>query len=343
MPSYDAVLLVSFGGPEGREDVIPFLENVLRGRNVPRERMLEVAEHYYQFGGVSPINEQNRQLRASLESILGERGPALPVYWGNRNWRPLLPDVVLQMRDDGVRRALAFVTSAFSSYSGCRQYRENLAAACTAVGPGAPQIDKLRVFYNHPSFIEVVSEGVQRQLEQLTPEESSRCVVLFSAHSIPRGMAENCRYEAQLREASRLVAERLKLPRWELVYQSRSGPPSQPWLEPDVAARIEQLASSDHIRAAIVVPLGFVSDHVEVLFDLDEEAAGVCRRLGVRMLRAPTAGTHPEFVEMIRQLILERIDPSIPKLSKGVDGPSHDVCPEDCCLYAPARPGVASR
>src|SRR5687768_15063102 len=199
--SYDAILVVSFGGPEGRDDVLPFLENVLRGKNVPRERMLEVAEHYYRFGGVSPINEQNRRLIAALERELAEHGPRLPVYWGNRNWQPLLPDTLAQMGRDGVTRALAFFTSAYSSYSGCRQYRENIAAAQGLIGVTAPRVDKLRVFYNHPGFIEPMVKSLRTSLAKIPGAQRSRAIVLFSAHSIPTAMAENCRYEAQLREA----------------------------------------------------------------------------------------------------------------------------------------------
>jgi len=232
---YDAVLLVSFGGPDGPDDVMPFLENVLRGRNVPKERMLEVAEHYHHFGGKSPINEQNLALLAALRDELGRRGPNLPVYWGNRNWHPLLGDTLRQMADDGVRRAVAFVTSAYSSYSGCRQYRENIAAAAAPLGDRAPQIDKIRVFFNHPGFVQPMANRVRRALDSLsgrpTPGQgsgaegiSSPATVLFTAHSIPTSMADGCRYVAQLTEASRLVAEHAAAPAWRLVFPQENLP-----------------------------------------------------------------------------------------------------------------------
>jgi protoporphyrin/coproporphyrin ferrochelatase len=300
--------------------------------------MLEVAEHYYHFGGVSPINEQNRQLVAALEQELAAHGPQLPVYWGNRNWRPLLPDVLAQMARDGVKRALAFFTSAYSSYSGCRQYRENIAAAQEIVGPTAPQVDKLRVFYNHAGFIEPMIESLRRCLDQIPQANRSPATVLFSAHSIPTSMASNSRYQQQLLEASRLVADGAGAARWELVYQSRSGPPHQPWLEPDVCDRIEQLHAAGGLAELIIVPIGFISDHLEVLYDLDAEAANLCKQLGVRMQRADTVGVHPRFIQMIRELIVERTSPGSERLALGTLGPSHDVCPADCCLYQPQRP-----
>src|SRR5688572_17406898 len=274
MPKYDAFLLVSFGGPESREDVLPFLENVLRGRNVPRERMLEVAEHYYHFDGVSPINAQNRALIEALRGEFAAAGVDLPIYWGNRNWHPLLPDTVGQMRDDGVRRALAFFTSAFSSYSGCRQYRENVTAAREAVGQGAPEIEKLRSFFNHPGFLEPMAEQVGQALGEIPADRREAAHIVFTAHSIPSTMAAGCRYEAQLHEASRLVAQTCNHPRFDVVYQSRSGPPTQPWLGPDVGDHLRQLASQG-VRDVVVVPIGFISDHMEVLFDLDYEAKHV--------------------------------------------------------------------
>src|SRR6476660_10345132 len=221
---YDALLIVSFGGPDGPDDVLPFLENVLRGRNVPRERMLEVAEHYFEFGGRSPINDQNRALIAALEQELSAHGPHLPIYWGNRNWHPLLADTLRQMSSDGIRRALAFVTSAYSSYSSCRQYRENIAAAQTEVGAAAPVVDKLRVFFNHPGFIEPMIENVRAALEKIPAKRRGNAELLFSAHSIPQAMAHGCRYQAQLQEASRLIAEGVGQINWRLVFQSRSGP-----------------------------------------------------------------------------------------------------------------------
>jgi len=335
---YDAILLLSFGGPEGPDDVLPFLENVLRGKHVPRERMLEVAEHYRRFGGVSPINQQNKGLIAALEAELAEQGPALPIYWGNRNWHPLLGDTLRQMADDGVRRALAFVTSAYSSYSGCRQYREDVDRARQELGSQAPEIDKLRVFFNHPGFIEPMVDSVVDQLNHVPAARRSQTLLLFTAHSIPSAMAENCRYVAQLKEACRLVAQAAGHQRWELVYQSRSGSPKQPWLEPDVCDRINQLVSEEKLRELVILPIGFISDHLEVLFDIDIEARELCERLGVTMHRAATVGTHPRFVQMIRELIVERISDESQRLALGDLGPSHDICPEDCCLYTPQRP-----
>lgn len=338
MAEYDAILVVSFGGPEGRDEVLPFLENVLRGRNVPRERMLAVAEHYYHFGGVSPINEQNRQLVAALERELAESGPQLPVYWGNRNWHPLLPETIGRMAADGVKHALAFFTSAFSSYSGCRQYRENIEAARLEVGPAAPQIDKLRVFYNHPGFIEPMVESLAACLANIPPAERGGATVLFTAHSIPLAMADNCRYVEQLNEASRLVAEGAGASRWELVYQSRSGSPQQPWLEPDVCDRIRDLHADCGLANVVLVPIGFISDHMEVLYDLDVEARQVCDELGVHLQRAATVGVHPKFVRMIRDLVVERATGASERPALGALGASHDVCPANCCLYQPARP-----
>lgn len=328
-PAYDALLVVSFGGPEGPDDVIPFLENVLRGRNVPRERMLEVAEHYQHFGGVSPINAQNRALIAALEAELRAGGIQLPIYWGNRNWHPLLPDSLREMAAAGVRRALAFVTAAFSSYSGCRQYRANIADAQAQVGPQAPQVDKLRVFYNHPGFIHPMADRVRDALEQIAPDRRSDAALVFTAHSIPVSMAQHSDYEAQLREACRLVSTELGRGDAPLVYQSRSGPPSQPWLEPDICDYLRARHEAG-CRDIVVVPIGFISDHMEVIYDLDTEAAQLCQQLGLNMVRAATVGTHPRFVQMIRELIEERIS-GAPRLALGNRGAHHDVCPEDCC------------
>jgi len=335
---YDAFLLVSFGGPERREDVLPFLENVLRGRNVPRERMLEVAEHYYHFGGVSPINAQNRALVAALNDEFAAAGLKLPLYWGNRNWHPLLPDTLAQMKTAGVRRAIAFFTSAFSSYSGCRQYRENIAAAQQAVGDRAPQVDKLRSFFNHPGFIEPMIERTREALNQIPAERRQAAHLIFTAHSIPLAMANNCQYETQFREASRLVAAGLGHANWRLAYQSRSGPPSQPWLGPDVGEALAELAS-DKATDVVVIPIGFISDHMEILYDLDEEARLKAAELGLNFVRGGTVGTHPRFVRMIRELVEERMSPGSPRLVLGELGPSHDICPVDCCLSGmPARP-----
>ncbi|QDT12034.1 ferrochelatase [Planctomycetes bacterium K23_9] len=334
---YDSFMLVSFGGPEGPDDVMPFLENVLRGKNVPRERMLEVAEHYSHFGGVSPINEHNRQLLAAIRTEFESAGVDLPVYWGNRNWNPLFPDTLQQMKDDGCRRSLAFFTSMFSCYSGCRQYRENIIAAQEQVGEGAPIVEKVRMGFNHPLFIETMAESVQNEIDTLGVVTSD-VTVLFTAHSIPMSMADNCDYEKQLREASRLVADKVGASDWNLVYQSRSGPPQQPWLEPDVCDAIAEMDDQKKIGHLVVVPIGFVSDHMEVMFDLDEEAADLCQQRGIKMGRAKTAGTSPKFVQMVRMLVEERIGKSQQKLAVGELGAWHDVCPADCCQYTPRRP-----
>jgi ferrochelatase len=327
-PEYDALLLLSFGGPEAPEDVLPFLENVVRGRGVPRERLLEVAEHYSHFGGVSPINEQNRALLAAIRAELD-----LPVYWGNRNWHPLVEDTVATMRADGVRRALVFVTSAYTSYSGCRQYQDDLARARSAVGEGAPELDKLRHYFNHPGFIEPAADGVRAAL---VGRPDARLV--FTAHSIPLSMEASSGprghlYTAQLREASRLVAEAVRGPgaEFDVVWQSRSGPPSVPWLEPDVNDHLAALAAAG-TGAVVVSPIGFVSDHMEVLFDLDVEAREAAAAAGIGFARAQTAGTHPAFVSMLRELVQERLDPDVPRRALGRFGPSHDICLAGCCL-----------
>ena len=334
--TYDAVLVVAFGGPEGPADVLPFLENVLRGKNVPRERMLEVAEHYQHFGGKSPLNEQTRALVEALRTELSARGPQLPVYWGNRNWHPLLPDTLAEMARDGVRRALGFFTSAYSSYSSCRQYRENIATAQQAVGPQAPAIDKLRVYYNHPGFISPMIERVREALEPIPADRRGAASVVYTAHSIPLSMADHCDYAAQIAEAARLVSEPLDIKRFEVAYQSRSGPPQQPWLEPDICDLLRKKHAAG-TRDVVIVPIGFLSDHVEVLYDLDVEARAVCDELGLNMVRAATVGSHGQFVGMIRELILERTA-AAPRQSLGHFGPSHDVCPDDCCLYPVTRP-----
>jgi protoporphyrin/coproporphyrin ferrochelatase len=299
-PDYQAVLLVAFGGPEGPDDVIPFLENVLRGKNVPRERMLAVAEHYQRFGGVSPINSQNRALVEALEREFQKCGIALPVYWGNRNWHPLLADTLRSMRETGIRRALAFFTSAYSSYSSCRQYLENIEQAQREVGDGAPQVDKLRAYFNHPGFIESWIERAGDALACLPAERRPTARFVFTAHSIPTAMAGKCRYEGQLREASRLVADALGVgqERWHVAYQSRSGPPSQPWLEPAIVDCLRTL-KTDGARDVVIIPIGFISDHIEVLYDLDVEARQAADEMGLNLVRVKTLGTHPRFVRMI--------------------------------------------
>jgi len=338
--SYDALLIVSFGGPEGMDEVMPFLENVLRGRNVPLERMRAVAHHYEMFGGVSPINSQNRTLIAALEKELETNGPHLPIYLGNRNWHPMLSDTLRQMKDDGIKNALAFFTSAYSSYSGCRQYREDIMRAQAEVGAGAPQIEKLRAFYNHPGFIEPNVENVRAALDQIPVERRERAQIAFTAHSIPLSMAANCAYEAQLLETCRLVAEGAKTERWRLVFQSRSGPPTQPWLEPDICDYLRELKEAG-TEDVVIAPVGFISDHMEVIYDLDTEARALSEKIGLNMIRASTVGSHPTFVKMIRELILERTVHDYPKRFSGTRGASHDVCPTDCCLMGAGRPVVA--
>jgi ferrochelatase len=324
-PAYDAILVLSFGGPEKPDDVIPFLENVLRGRNVPRERMLAVAEHYHHFDGKSPINDHNRALIAALKGELASHGLQLPIYWGNRNWHPLLADTLRQMRADGVRKALGFVTSIFSSYSGCRQYLEDIERARAEVA-GAPEIHKLRKFYNHPLFIEAQADEVRDALRGRPAR------IIFTAHSVPLAMAETSDYQKQLQEACRLVAESVGISDWRLVYQSRSGAPNQPWLEPDIGDALREMEPGAEVA---VVPIGFVSDHIEVIYDLDTEAQAIARERGINMVRAPTVGVHPKFLQMIRELIEERLGLCQPR-AIGQYPPSHDFCQTGCCP-APAR------
>ena len=327
---YDALLVVSFGGPEAPDEVLPFLENVLRGRNVPRERMLQVAHHYELFGGVSPINGQNRALINALKEELDANQLNLPIYWGNRNWHPLLADTLREMKQDGIRRALAFVTSAYSSYSGCRQYREDIERARESVGVGAPQVDKLRAFCNHPGFVAPNVENLRVALARIPYERRRAAHVAFTAHSIPLSMASACDYQAQLLETCRLAAEGAGHARWQLVFQSRSGSPAQPWLEPDICDHLRELKRAG-ATDVVVAPVGFISDHMEVLYDLDTEAQQVAQEIELNMIRAATVGTHPTFVRMIRELISERMtsDPVRPAL--GARGASHDTCPADCC------------
>jgi len=300
---YDALLIVSFGGPEKREDVIPFLENVLRGRNVPRERMLAVAEHYYHFDGRSPINDQNRALIDALRPAI-----KLPIYWGNRNWHPMLADTMRQMQADGIKHAVAFVTSAFGSYSGCRQYIEDIERA-----RGELTIDKIRPFSAHPKFLEAMTDRVRAALAELPQGK-----LVFTAHSVPQSMADSSPYVGDLKRASAAVASAVGRDSWNLVYQSRSGPPAQPWLEPDISDYLREIRSD-----VIIVPIGFLSDHMEVLYDLDTEARAVCEELGVKMIRAGTAGTHPKMIEMIAEMVEQE----------------HATCAAGCCP-APQRPAV---
>jgi protoporphyrin/coproporphyrin ferrochelatase len=337
---YDAFLLVSFGGPEGPADVMPFLENVTRGRGVPRDRLAEVARHYDVFGGVSPINEQCRDLLAAIEKDFAAGGLDLPVYWGNRNWRPFLGDTVAQMASDGVRHAIAFVTSAYGSYSSCRQYLDDIEAARAQVR-GAPRIDKIRHFFDHPGFIGPVTQAARAAITALPPVVQHDAWLIFTAHSVPAAMAaasgpDGGLYPAQLTEAARLVAGQLAEAEgherpWRLCYQSRSGPPAVPWLGPDICDELADLAAVG-APAVVVVPVGFVSDHVEVLYDLDIEAAQAAERLGLPMARAATPGTDPRFVSMITELVTER-------RSKPASG-FPDFCPNDCCRIPAARPAA---
>ncbi|PSL03716.1 ferrochelatase [Haloactinopolyspora alba] len=341
---YDALLVVSFGGPESDDDVMPFLENVTRGRGVPRERLEEVAEHYYEFGGRSPINAQNRALVANIEHLLAEIGISMPVYWGNRNWDPYLADELTRMRDNGIGRAAVFITSAYDSYSGCRQYREDLADAVAAVGPGAPRLDRLRHSFDHPGFITANADGVVGALGDLPAQLTGRARIVFVTHSIPVAMAETsgpsggayvAQHEAVAEAVAAQVAERTGVQRpFDLVYCSRSGPPEMPWLEPDVNDHLASLAA-DGVEAVILAPIGFLSDHMEVAYDLDTEAIATAKELGVAAARAATAGTHPDFVATVVDLLTERA-----AVERGEDvtrasvlslGPAPDVCPAGCC------------
>ncbi len=347
--AYDAILLASFGGPEGQDDVIPFLRNVTRGRGIPEERLEEVAQHYRAFGGISPINEQNRELKTALEAELARRGIDLPVLWGNRNWHPYLPAALDEARERGFSRLIAIGTSAYSSYSSCRQYREDYAAALEQSGlAGVVQIDKVRQFFDHPGFVQPFIDGVRQGLADVAargiPQQQTR--VLFATHSIPetdavksgpaeRGFGTGGAYAAQHRAVAEVVMAAAAgggTAGWELVYQSRSGPPSMPWLEPDINEAIERLAA-EGTRAVVIVPLGFVSDHMEVKWDLDTEAMQTAAANGVFALRVPTPGTHPAYVSGLVDLVLERLHgtpveqrPALTEL-----GPWYDVCRSGCC------------
>jgi ferrochelatase len=341
--NYDALLVVSFGGPEGPADVAPFLDNVFRGLPVSPETKAHVAKRYEMFNGVSPINGQTRAFIKALQLELDAHGPALPIYWGNRNWHPLLADTIVQMAHAGVRRALAYVTSNFSSYSGCRKYREDLYAAVQGV-PNAPRIDKLRVGYNHPGFIEAMTDRVRAALDTLPQEDRASAPILFTAHSLPESMARHSRYEAQLAASCRLVGDALEHQRWRLVYQSNNASYGrEPWLGPDIGTALRE-ARAEGASSVVVAPIGFVCDHMEVVLDLDVEAAVIARGIGLNMVRAATVGTHPAFVAMVRELIVERLTPDAPRRALGSLGPSHDRCAPDCCLSGrpgPAKPSLA--
>ncbi len=347
---YDGILLVSFGGPEGPDDVLPFMGNVTRGRGIPRERLLEVSAHYQRFGGISPINEQNRALLAAMGEVFSRHGVSVPIAWGNRNWDPTIPAALRELRAHGCHRVLALVTSAFSSASGCRQYREDVARAVEALAAepeGSPTVDKIRVFYNHAGFVEPMIDNTIAAVAQLEMggPTADDVELAFTAHSIPMAMADTSDYVVQLREACRLIAEgaSLRIGRllpWDLVFQSRSGAPGQPWLEPDISDHLRVRRSAGVSRVA-VVPVGFISDHMEVVWDLDTQARETANEIGLAMSRAATVGVDSRFVDMIFDLAVERAasvrgeDPI--RAALGIRGPNHDVCPVDCCPM-PARP-----
>lgn len=339
-----AFLLVSFGGPEGPGDVLPFLRNVTAGRNVPDERLAEVAEHYYRLGGVSPINGQCRALLEATGKEFAVRGIDLPLYWGNRNWQPYLADTLRSMAADGIGRVIAFATSAYSSYSGCRQYLEDLDRAVAAVGDGAPEVRKIPPYYAHPAFASAFAASARLALAELPAGTAGRADLVFTAHSVPERMSaasgpSGGAYPAQLAEVAAAVAAELGRDRWQLAYQSRSGPPAVPWLEPDINDCLAGLARAGS-AGVVVVPIGFVSDHMEVIFDLDIEAAGTARELGLPMARAATAGTDPGFVAMIAELAGSCLAgwPDVAPASLGRDAAG--FCGAGCCAST-ARPAGA--
>lgn len=346
--TFDALLLLSFGGPEGPEEVLPFLANVTRGRGIPAERLESVAQHYLHFGGVSPINGHNRTLIAAVEAELAAQRMRLPVYFGNRNWHPLVEDTLGRMQADGVRNALVFATSAWGGYSGCRQYQEDIARAREAVGPQAPELVKLRQFFDHPLFVAAVADAVTAAFAQLPTEQCAQARLVFTAHSVPQsadlaaGPPEEGghRYSRQVREASRLVAARAGVTDYDVVWQSRSGPPQVPWLEPDIGQHLRALHAQDTC-AVVVCPIGFVSDHLEVAWDLDTEAATVAQELGMGYARAATAGTDPRFVAMVLELVREHTDaaPARRLSTVGAAGCTRNgaPCAVGCC-EPPRRP-----
>lgn len=325
---YDGFLLLSFGGPEGMDDVMPFLRNVTRGRNVPDSRLEEVAHHYYKFGGISPINAQNRALIEKLREKFSETGLKLPIYFGNRNWHPMLDETVAQMRDDGIKRVIAFATAAYSSYSSCRQYIEDIERACSAAGRSAPLVDKIAPYYNHPSFVEANESQLRDAIARLPEDERAHVHIAFTAHSIPQAMAAGCLYETELKQTAKILADRVGCNDWEMVYQSRSGSPKQPWLEPDICDHIRALKDQGK-RSLVMAPIGFVSDHMEILYDLDTEAKSLCDELGITVERASTAGTHPAFVDMICQLVEDKQKALKQSIAEGFEYMRD--CPVPCC------------
>ncbi|MCB8908216.1 MULTISPECIES: ferrochelatase [unclassified Streptomyces] len=359
---YDALLLLSFGGPEGPDDVVPFLENVTRGRGIPKERLKEVGQHYFLFGGVSPINDQNRALLDALRTDFAGAGLGMPVHWGNRNWAPYLTDTLREMITDGRRHIAVLTTSAYASYSGCRQYRENLAdalATLEAEGLPLPRVDKLRHYFNHPGFVEPMVEGVLASLAELDPSVRACAHLAFTTHSIPDSAADSSgpvtehgdggAYVRQHLDVARVIAEAVRERTgndhpWELVYQSRSGAPHIPWLEPDICDHLEALHGAG-APAAVMVPIGFVSDHMEVLYDLDTEATAKAAELGLPVRRSATVGADPRFAAAVRELLLERAaherGARVERCALGALGPSHDLCPIGCCPARAERPAAA--
>jgi ferrochelatase len=330
MPKYDAILFVSFGGPEAKEDVLPFLENVTEGKSVPPQRLVEVQAQYDLFGGVSPINQQNRELIAALDEELQQHGLNFPIYFGNRNWKPFLQDAIEQLVADGHRKVLAFVTSAFGSYSGCRQYQEDIQIAVDNAHAKNLAIDKIRLFWNHPRFFEAVADQLQKTLQKVAPEKEPSTRVIYTAHSIPASWSTGSPYLSQLQSFSKEISE-LVAPgfSWDLVFQSRSGPPSTPWLGPDILDYLNQL-DPKVVDTIVVTPIGFISDHMEVQFDLDTQAAKCAYELGIQMFRTPTVGTHQSFVAMIRELVEEASEEAESAIAFGEPW----KCSPDCCDIA---------
>jgi protoporphyrin/coproporphyrin ferrochelatase len=333
--TYDALILVSFGGPRGQHEVEPFLANVTSGRAIPPERLAQVARQYEMFAGASPINAQCELLLDHLGKELRGAAIHLPIYWGNRNWHPMLADTVTQMTADGVRRALAIVTSPYGSYSSCRQYLDDIERARAAVGPNAPVIDKIRHYFNHPGFIDTMIANTSAALEQTTSDAR----LVFTAHSIPESMAAGAPYVAQLREVAALVGAGVGHSNWDVVFQSRSGSPEQRWLAPDVNEHLRVLAT-DRVRSVVLVPIGFVSDHMEVVYDLDTVALATAAEVGIFAVRAATVGVAPRFVTALRELVSERIQ-GAPRRHLGSLGPAPDRCRAGCCP-APGSTGPAA-